>query len=144
MTFRPTLLMVFAGLVACSDGQGPPVVANNVVVTAPAPDMPMAAAYLEIVNQSGAAIRITGVSSPHYEAVEIHETTIEDGVARMREIGELDIADGEALVLERGGKHLMLMRPKGDVDIVTLNFHSDDLLIMSVSAELETAAQSRD
>jgi copper(I)-binding protein len=127
-------------LAACGDPAGPPVVANNIVVSAPAPGMRMAAAYLDISNRSGVDIRITGVTSPEYESVEMHETTIEDGVARMRAIPVLEIADGETVTFKRGGKHLMLMRPVGTPESITLNFHSDDLLLLSVSAELTTVA----
>jgi copper(I)-binding protein len=111
------------------------VFASNIVVTAPAPGMPMAAAYLDITNQSGSAIRITSVTSPDYELVEMHETTIEDGVARMRAIPALAIENGETVTFERGGRHLMLMRPLDSPDIVTLNFHSENLLLLSVSAQ---------
>jgi copper(I)-binding protein len=131
---RLALFALVLVLSACSEKSGPPVVASNIVVTAPAPDMSMAAAYLDIVNQSGAAIRITSITSPGYELVEMHETTIEDGVARMREIPALEIEDGETVTFERGGKHLMLMRPLASPDIVTLNFYSEDLLLLSVSA----------
>ena len=130
---------IFA-LAACGDPTGPPVVASNIVVTAPAPGMHMAAGYLDISNRSGAAIRITDVTSPEYESVEMHDTTIEDGVARMRASPVLEIAGGETVTFKRGGKHLMLMRPVGTPESVTLNFHSDDLLLLSVSAELTTVA----
>ena len=123
----------------CTDSAMPPVFADNVVVVAPAPDMPMAAAYLEIGNRSGDVVRITAVTSPQYESVEIHETTLEDGIARMREIPVLEIADGETVTFERGGKHLMLMRPDGVPDAVTLNFYADDVLLLSVSTEFTTA-----
>ena len=122
-------------LAACSDQSDPPVVASNIVVTAPAPAMPVAAAYLNITNQSGSTIRITTVTSPDYELVEMHETTIEDGVARMRAIPALAIENGETVTFERGGRHLMLMRPLDSPDIVTLNFHSENLLLLSVSAQ---------
>ena len=104
----------FAG---CGDPDGPPVVASNVVVTGPAAGAPMAAGYLEIGNRSGAGIRITRVASPGYGSVEIHETVVEDGIARMREIEALDIADGETVVFERGGKHLMLITPQQALQI---------------------------
>ena len=93
----------------------------------------MAADYLDITNQSGTAIRITSVTSPDYELVEMHETTIEDGVARMRAIPALEIEDGDTVTFERGGKHLMLMRPLESPDTVTLNFYSEDLLLLSVN-----------
>ena len=70
----------------------------------------------------------------------MHETTVEDGIARMREIAALDIADNEVVTFERGGKHLMLMRPAGEAQTVTLNFYSEDLLLVSVSSELAPAA----
>lgn len=122
-------------LAACGEQDGPPVVASNIVVTAPAPDMTMAAAYLEIANHSGTSIRITSVNSPDYETVDMHETTIENGISRMRAIPSLEIAAGETVTFERGGKHLMLMRPVATPEIVTLNFYSDDLLLLSVTAE---------
>jgi len=95
----------------------------------------MAAGYLELINQSGKDVRINRVSSPEYGSVEMHETVVEDGIARMREIPELEIADGDTVVFERGGKHLMLMQPVGTPETVTLNFYSDDVLLLSVSAE---------
>ena len=132
------LLLMFALVAAaagCDSPEGPPVVADNVVVTAPGAGMPMAAGYLEITNRSGTDIRITRVSSPDYAAVEMHETIVEDGIARMREVPVLDIAAGETLAFERGGRHLMLMQPVGSPGTITLNFYSDDVLLLTVSAE---------
>ena len=132
------LLVLFALVTAaagCDSPEGPPVVADNVVVTAPGAGMPMAAGYLEITNQSGSDIRITRVSSPDYATVEMHETIVEDGIARMRSIPVLEIADGETITFERGGRHLMLMQPAGTPGTITLNFYSDDVLLLTVSAE---------
>ena len=139
MKLRLPLLLLVLALAACSEPPGPPVVVRNVVISSPAADMPMAAGYLEIENRSGASIRITSVTSPDYQSVEMHETSVEDGIARMRELPALDIADRETVVFERGGKHLMLMRPVGDAQTVTLNFFSEDELLVSVSAEPASA-----
>ncbi len=129
------LCVFLVAAVGCDGPEGPPVVAANLVVTAPGAGMPMAAGYLEIGNQSGKDIRINRVSSPEYGSVEMHETVVEDGIARMREIPVLEIADGETVVFERGGKHLMLMQPVGTPETVTLNFYSGDVLLLSVSTE---------
>ena len=132
------LLVLFALVAAaagCDSPEGPPVVADNVVVTAPGAGMPMAAGYLEITNQSGSDIRITRVSSPDYATVEMHETIVEDGIARMRSIPVLEVADGETITFERGGRHLMLMQPAGTPGTITLNFYSDDVLLLTVRAE---------
>ena len=133
------MLSVLAAVWGCDGRDGPPIVAADVVVTAPASGMPMAAGYLVISNHSGTNIRITRVSSPEYESVEMHETVIEDDVARMRAIPVLDIEDGSTVVFERGGKHLMLMQPIGTPDTITLNFYSDDVLLLSVSTEFTAA-----
>ena len=145
MTSRYVPLLTIAAVAAvaaCSEVQDAPVTVENVVVTAPAPGMPMAAAYLDIDNRSGVSIEITGVTSPEYESVEMHETTLENGVSRMRKIERLTIADGETAKLERGGKHLMLMQPVGKPEHVTLNFYSDDVLLLSVTTQFVSATPS--
>jgi copper(I)-binding protein len=135
MMRRLLMIAVFGAAAGCGDQHGPPVVAASVVVTGPAAAAPMAAGYLEISNRSGADIRITRVSSPQYESVEIHETVVENDIARMREIPALEIGRGETVVFERGGKHLMLMKPVGTPGPVTLNFYSDGTLLLVVDTE---------
>ncbi len=135
---RLIMLAIFATAAGCDGPDGPPVFATNVVVTGPAAGAPMAAGYLDISNRSGAAIRITRVSSPEYGSAEIHETVVEDGIARMREIKTLEIDSGDTVVFERGGKHLMLMNPADTSGPITLNFYSDDVLVLSVSTEFTT------
>jgi copper(I)-binding protein len=132
-------LAVLAAATGCEGQTGPPVVAANVVVTGPAAQAPMAAGYLDISNRSGEDIRITRVSSPEYESVEIHETVVEDDIARMRRIPALEIRNGETAVFERGGKHLMLIEPVGTPGQITLNFYSDDVLLLSVGTEFTAA-----
>ncbi len=111
-----------------------PLVARNVVVTRPMPGMKMSAGYLSLTNNTDAPIRVTRVSSPQFASVELHESTVEDGVARMREIPELVVPPRGAVTLERGGKHLMLMRPSGDSDNVSLSFYDGDELLLSIAA----------
>jgi copper(I)-binding protein len=133
------LYALLAALAGCGNHSDPPVVASNVVVTGPDAGMPMAAGYLEIGNHSGHGIRITRVASPEYGSVEMHETVVEDGIAKMRELPVLEIADGDTVVFERGGRHLMLMRPVGTPETVTLNFYSGDVLLLSVSTAFTAA-----
>ena len=51
----------------------------------------------------------------------------------MRELKALEIPGRSSVVLERGGKHLMLMRPRDLQDTVTLQFFSGDLPLLSVN-----------
>lgn len=73
--------------------------------------MPMLAGFAKIENPCGEGISITGARSDAFGSVELHETTIVDGVSRMREVPELRIAANGDAELRPGGLHLMLMRP---------------------------------
>lgn len=123
---------------ACSAEPQPPLVATELVVTRPMPGSGMSAAYLTLTNNSELTIPITRVTSTEFASVQIHESTLENGVARMRAIPELRILPGESVTLQRGGKHLMLMRPTGPAETVSLQFFDDEHLVLSVDATPET------
>ncbi|MDJ0911241.1 MAG: copper chaperone PCu(A)C [Woeseiaceae bacterium] len=129
------LLVVAATLVACSGETQPPLVADDVRISGPMPRMK--AGYMTLTNNTDEAIRITRVSSPQFGRAEIHETFLEDDVARMRPVGVLTIPAGDAARLEPGGKHLMLMQPVDSPQTVTLNLYSDEMLLLSVLADIE-------
>ena len=133
MRFLLPLLAAFL-LGACAEPQ-PPLAVADVVITGSMPGMKMSAGYLTFTNNSGEPITITHVSSPQFASVEMHETVVEDDVARMRELPELVIPARGSVAFERGGKHLMLMRPTGDSSEVTLNIYSGDTLLLIVNAD---------
>ena len=130
---RYTLSVFVAVVLGCSGDVAAPIVASDVVVTAPRPGARMSAGYLTIQNNSRETVVLTSVTSPQYGRVEIHETTIENDIARMRPLDGLTIPAGQSATLEPGGKHLMLMQPQESVDSVTLNFSAGEQLILSVS-----------
>ena len=74
------------------------------------PGQQMSAGYLSLTNNTGEAISISRVVSPQFEAVEMHESLLENGVAKMRRIPQLTVPPNSTVSLERGGKHLMLKR----------------------------------
>jgi hypothetical protein len=128
------LLALF--LMSCTEGQAP-LTASNVIVTQPVPGMTMSAGYFELTNNSGQAISITHVTSPEFASVEMHQTVIEDDVARMTALGTLTLQAGETVSFEPGGKHLMLMRPSDDIDSVTLQFFAGESVLLSVTTGLD-------
>ena len=128
---RGAILSVALLLAACSVPQLP-LVAANVEITEPLPGRPMSAGFLVLHNNTDEAIRITGASSPQFGSVEIHETTIEDGIARMRRLDALHIPAQGSVTLERGGKHLMLMRARDLGDSVTLHLLSDGAPVLTI------------
>jgi copper(I)-binding protein len=121
---------------ACSGETKTPLLAANIEIFEAMPGKTMSAGYLTLINNTDVAITISNVASPEFESVEIHESILEDGVAKMRRIAELLIPADAKLTLERGGKHLMLMRPIGAAKQVTLNFYSGDTILLGVQAPL--------
>jgi copper(I)-binding protein len=104
------------------------------------------AAYMRIINQTEGDLTVTGITSPDFEAADLHRTVVEDGVARMLPVPELTIPAGGSITLEPGGLHLMLfdpVRPLQQGDSVTLVLHrSDDICItLSVPVLRGTGAE---
>lgn len=128
---RLACLLVCGLLAACGAPQ-PPLVASDVEITRPMPGRHMSAGYLVLYNNTDEPIRITSVTSPQFGVVEMHETRIEDGISRMRELDELVVPAHGSVTLERGGKHLMLMRAGDLGDSVSLQLMSGAALVLSI------------
>lgn len=122
------LIAGLALLLGACDAANAPLVATDVEITRPMPGMQMSAGFLSLANSTAAPIAITRIVSPQFEAVEMHETTVSDGVARMRRLDALVVPAKGSVTLQRGGKHLMLMRPVDLENTVTLRFYSGDAL----------------
>lgn len=88
------------------------------------------AAYVNAHNMSDMPVQITALSVDEKVAsrTEMHETLVENEMARMREIElPLSIPPGEALSMQPGGRHIMLLglkQPlsKGQAFDLTLTF----------------------
>ena len=119
---------------ACSSDREPPLVATDLEIMAPLPGQGMSAGYLTLRNNTDGVIRITSVTSLEFAAVEMHESVIEDGIAKMRRMPELLIPKKSTVQFKRGGKHLMLMRRKQQTEFISLNFYNDEILLLNVQA----------
>lgn len=117
----------------CSADVAAPLVASDVNVTSPLSGARMSAGYLTIHNNSRETIALTAVTSPQYGRIEIHETIIENDIARMRPLEGLTIPAGQSVTLEPGGKHLMLMQPQDSFQAVTLNFYAGEQLMLTIN-----------
>ena len=85
------------------------------------------AAYMTITNNGDTLATITSVKSEIAKKTEIHKSETKNGVATMTPSGAIDINPKEAVVLEPGGLHIMLMKlseklNEGDRFFVTLVF----------------------
>ncbi|MEL7185064.1 MAG: copper chaperone PCu(A)C [Pseudomonadota bacterium] len=133
---RAAMAAIALLVAACSGESAAPFVVANIEVTEPMPGRGMSAGYMTLTNNTGSQITVTDVRSAEYNNVEIHRSTVEDGVARMRRVDKLEIPAGSTITLERGGLHLMLMQAEGNPDAVSLSFYDGEMLLMNVVANI--------
>lgn len=67
------------------------------------------ALYFTIANSGPAADSLSSVEVPEAEEVQIHSTTISDGVAGMRSLTDVPLAPGAKVVFEPKSNHVMLL-----------------------------------
>ena len=72
------------------------------------PGATVGAAYLRIVN-GGAADVLRRASTPIAKQVELHSSTVENGMMRMRPLPELAIPARQTVVFKPGTLHIMLI-----------------------------------
>ena len=65
--------------------------------------------YLGIRNQGAADDRLIAVSTPLAEKVELHRSTMEEGIHRMEKVESVVVPAGGTVELAPGGLHVMLV-----------------------------------
>ena len=131
-------LALYLLVIACSPPAGPPLTISNLVVFEPLPGTNMTAAYLMLANNSDQPITIDNVTSPQFARVEMHETVIQDDVARMLALAPLIVERHTSVHFEPGGKHVMMSAATKETVAgmpVTVEFHYDNhgLLIVATT-----------
>ena len=74
----------------------------------PAPEGRNGVVYVRILNEGAGADRLIAARTPVARQVELHRSTLTDGVHRMAKVDGIAIPAGGAAALEPGGLHLML------------------------------------
>ncbi len=100
-------------------------------VRAAPPTAKMLAAYMTIENSGDQTRVLKGVSSSRFMKVELHNTVMSEGMARMVRQEAVEISANSSVTFEPGGYHFMLMGKKGPVNIgdkvdFILTFHNGD------------------
>ena len=98
------------------------------------------AGYFTIANDATTSHTIVGATSPLYEQIDIHRTTLTNGIASMQAVDAMPIAPGEQVQFAPGGLHLMLMSAKdkrtaGDRFPITLHFQNGDTLTFEMTVK---------
>jgi periplasmic copper chaperone A len=88
-------------------GQSPPVTVSNAWSRATPPHAETGAVYMTLTSATGD--RLIGVSTPVAQQAELHRTTHQGGIMRMRPVsGGLELPAGKSVSLRPGGYHIML------------------------------------
>ena len=123
---------------------------GNIRITQPwsrptPPGVPMGVAYFTLENRGTAEDVLLSASTPVAARVEFHQTTMSEGVARMRSLTQLLVPAGRTVKAEPGGVHLMLVELKqpleaGDRVPLTLIFRdAGEVQVMLGVADREAA-----
>ena len=150
----PYFLLVLCAMAALAtpvpSGAADSVKVANAWVRAPAPGQQTLAAYLDLTSDRNMSVVAAG--SPVAGRVEMHSTTMDGGVMRMRALPRLDLPAGQTVKLAPGGAHLMLLDLKqpikaGDIVPLVLSLQptgagSTSLTTLTVQAEVRPATAS--
>ena len=71
------------------------------------------AGYMVLMNTGGAGDRLVAANSPDFETIELHESSMKDGVMSMSPIEAVEVPAGGMAELKPGGMHLMMFGGKG-------------------------------
>ena len=107
---RKPLAALLMLLVSACGGQTVSLTVDNPDYRPPLVEGRMGVAYFSIT--SNVDDRITRVSSPQAEAIEIHESISADGMASMEKRDWVDLPAGKTVTFGPGGLHLMVIGPR--------------------------------
>jgi len=114
MPFKPSHLALALLLLSACPASAREFKAGDIVVSNPwsratPKGAKVGAGYLVIENRGAIPDRLVGGSVQAATGFEIHDTVVEDGVMRMRQLAGLELPPGEAVEAKPGGRHIMFV-----------------------------------
>lgn len=73
---------------------------------------PVASGYVKLKNMGKESDRLIGIESPIAKSAEVHKSVIEDGVAKMRPQGAVEVGPGDIVDFGAAKLHIMFMGPQ--------------------------------
>ncbi|MGQ0621810.1 MAG: copper chaperone PCu(A)C [Panacagrimonas sp.] len=112
----PASLLALLLIAGCKhSGEQAALAVTDAYIRMPPPGVPMAAGYFRIRNPTDQTLKLRSISSPDFASTDMHETSIENGLSKMRLLQSVSVAPGAELIFEPGGRHLMLSDPATDL-----------------------------
>lgn len=135
----PALLLSLAACSPSPSVEGPAVVTTTDALCRPTPKgRAMTGCYLTLT--AGRDDRLVAVSSPVAGEGQIHEMKVANGMMSMAELKDgLPLPAGEAVALQPGGNHIMLMalkQPLAEGEMVSLTLTFENAPPMGIRARV--------
>lgn len=150
-TFRMALALALLGVAACAAAQAETPAAITVEhawARATSASQRVGGVFLTIVDHGGPD-RLLSATTPAAESLQLHESTDDGGVMKMRMVPVLPLVHGQSVQFKPGGYHLMAMGLKRQLTPgarfpVTLNFEKAGAVSAMVTVGSAGAAGPRD
>ncbi len=123
-------------ILSCGNSNDPQIAITNINITQPLPGKSTSAGYFTLTNNSNSLIEITQITSPDFKSIQMHESVLHEGIAKMQRIDSLQIKAKSELKLKNGGKHLMLIDKKNSSEIISLYFYEKEKLLLGLTTNL--------
>ena len=145
-------VVLFASLFAAGVAYADDYKLGNIVIAHPwarptAQSVKIGAAYLSLENKGNEADKLVSAASPVAGKTQIHKTTNEGGVTKMREAGGgVDLAPGATLAFKPGSYHIMLLDLKQKLEEgqripLTLTFAKAGSINIEVDVEKRSGSE---
>jgi len=131
-----TTLLLSLLVVGASSAHAHPSVEDAWIRLLPA-NAKMTSAYANINTVH--ADKLLSVSSERFAKIEMHETSMVDGMMNMRPVDGIELAENQGAKLQPQGKHLMLMgikQPLTEGEIIPLTFELEQSGSMTFDFEV--------
>ena len=103
------------------------------------------AGYLVLKNTGDQIVNVVSAKSDRFGEVSLHKTVIEDGMARMRPLDDVEVAPGKTFTFAPGGNHLMLMDPVSAVapgEKIAVDLELSDGSTLQASFDVRAAGEA--
>jgi len=123
----PLLALSTCLLAPAAFADGPSTRVSHVWIRQAPPGVDVMAGYFTLENLTARPLDLTGVISPDFGSVMMHQSVVKDGQESMVEVPKITLPAHGSVEFKPGGYHLMLMDPKknlyaGDMVSLTLTF----------------------
>jgi copper(I)-binding protein len=135
------LLLLGATAVVAAGATSPAVTVSDAWIRWLPANLP-AGGYLTLRNDSDRPATLTAVSSPDYDEITLHRTSLQANVNTMQPVQRIAIPPHQSVSFAASGYHIMLehaTRPLQPGDRVSMMLHFDDGSTLTVPFELRTA-----